>query len=48
MENEIIEKSDLIEKISNIVKKKKETTIINFIYHNCNFIRNDFFKLLSR
>ena len=46
MENEIVDKLNLIEKIKDIIKKKKETFYTSFIFYNYCFIRNCFFELL--
>ena len=45
MENEITNKRDLVEKIKDILKKKKENIIINFILYLSIFINNVFFRL---
>ena len=45
MENEIADKRDLIEKIKDILKKKKENIILNLIYCHSIFINNVIFRL---
>ena len=45
MENEITDKRDLIEKIKDILKKKKENIILNLIHYRSIFINNVFFRL---